>query len=176
MPNYVRKELHSLQNPKPKIPQYAPHRWSVPAYGKRLQMTPYPDKSDLIDNKTTNRIHNNVGTMLYYPLSVHPTMMTEINEILLVQSRPKRDTAEKAKILLDYAATYPNVITCYKDSDMVLHVDSDTSYLTVIEASSCYSGNFYLSDWPTPSSIKPNPERNAPIHTLHMRCAQQSSL
>ena len=24
---------------------------------------------------------------------------------------------------------------------------------------------FYLSDWPSPSPIKPNPERNGPIHT-----------
>ena len=32
MPDYVRKALDSLQ--------YAPHRWSVPAYGKRLQMEP----------------------------------------------------------------------------------------------------------------------------------------
>ena len=47
---------------------------------------------------------------------------------------------------------------------MVLHVDSDTAYLTIPEARSCYAGHFYLSDWPSPSPIKPNPERNGPIH------------
>ena len=31
------------------------------------------------------------------------------------------------------------------------------------EAGSCYAGHFYLSDWPSPSTIKPNPERNGPI-------------
>ena len=48
---------------------------------------------------------------------------------------------------------------------MVLHVDSDASYLTMPEARICYAGRFYLSDWTSPSPIKPNPERNGPIHT-----------
>ena len=48
---------------------------------------------------------------------------------------------------------------------MFLHVDSDVAYLTIPEAQSCYSGHFYLSDWPSPSPIKPNSERNGPIHT-----------
>ena len=43
---------------------------------------------------------------------------------------------------------------------MVLHVDSD-----VAEARSFYAGHFYLSDWPSPSPIKPNPDINGPIHT-----------
>ena len=54
---------------------------------------------------------------------------------------------------------------------MVLHVDSDTAYLTMPEARICYTGRFYLSDWPSPSPIKPNPEITGPIHieckTIH---------
>ena len=48
---------------------------------------------------------------------------------------------------------------------MVLYVDSDAAYLTMPEARSCYAGHFYLSDWPSPSPIKPNPDTNVPIHT-----------
>ena len=33
------------------------------------------------------------------------------------------------------------------------------------EARSCYIGNFYLNDWPSPSPIKLNPDRNGSIHT-----------
>ena len=68
-------------------------------------------------------------------------------------------------MLIDYAATYPNEILRYKASYMVLYVDSDAAYLTMPEARSCYSGHFYLSDWPSTSPIKPNLERNSPIHT-----------
>ena len=35
----------------------------------------------------------------------------------------------------------------------------------MLEARRCYEGHFYLSDRPSPSPIKPNPERNVPIHT-----------
>ena len=44
-------------------------------------------------------------------------------------------------------------------------MDSYTAYLTIPEARICYAGHFYLSDWPFPSPIKPNPERNGPVHT-----------
>ena len=103
--------------------------------------------------------------MIYYAWLVDPKMIQEIKEILRVLSRPTQDTAEKSRILLDYAATYPNEILRYKASDVVLHVDSDAAYLTMPEARRCYSGHFYLSDWPSPSPIKPNPDINGPIHT-----------
>ena len=66
MSDYVRKALERLQYPKPKIPHYAPHRWSVPAYGKRLQIAPDPDESDILDKNSTKRINSIVGTMFYY--------------------------------------------------------------------------------------------------------------
>ena len=59
-------------------------------------------------------------------------------------------------MLLDYAETYPNVIIQYKTSNMVLHVDLDAAYLTMTEARNFYAGHFYLSNWPSPSLIKPN--------------------
>ena len=125
MPDYVRKALDRLQHPKPKIPQYAPHRSTVPAYEKRLPMAPNIDKSNLLDKNSTKRIYSIVETMLYYSRSVDPKMQQAINKILRVQSWPTRDTAEKSRMLLDYAATYPNAILSYKASDMVLHVYSD---------------------------------------------------
>ena len=106
-----------------------------------------------------------MGNMLYYCRSVDPTMLQPINKILRVKSKPTRDTEEKARILLDYAETYPNTIIQYKASDMVLHVDSDAAYLTMPEERSCYAGHFYLSDCPSPNPIKPNPKINGPIHT-----------
>ena len=164
MPDYVRKFMDRLQHPKLKRLQYAPHRWSVPAYGKILQMAPDPDKSGILDKNPTKRIQSILGTMLCYACSVGPTTLWAINKILRVKSRPTRDTEEKASILQDCAATYLNAIVCYKASDMVLHVDSDTSHLTMPEARSCYAGYFYLSDWHSPRPIKPNHERNGPIH------------
>ena len=55
MPDYVRKALDRVEHANPKRPQYAPHCWSVPAYGKRLQMAPDPDERDLLDKKATKK-------------------------------------------------------------------------------------------------------------------------
>ena len=68
-------------------------------------------------------------------------------------------------MLLYYAATYPNTITHYKASNIVLHEKSDAAYLTIPEARSCCASHFYLRNWPSLIQIKPNPERNGPIHT-----------
>ena len=82
MPKYVKKALDRLQHPKPKISQYDPHRWTVPTYGKRLQMAPYPDNSEILDYKATNKIKSIVGNMIYYDLSVDPTMLQAFIEML----------------------------------------------------------------------------------------------
>ena len=131
MPEYVKKALDRLQHPKPKRPQYAPHFWTVPAYGKILQIVPDPDYSNLLDKKATNIIQSIVGTMLYYGRSVDPTMSRAINEILRVQSKPTRDTEKNERMILDYSATYPNEFIRYKSSDMILHVDSYAEYITI---------------------------------------------
>ena len=128
-------------------------------------MAPDPDESNILDKNTTKRIHFIVGTMLYYARSGHPTILREIDEIPRVKSRPTQYTGEKARMLLDYAATYPNEIIRCKASVVVLHVHSDGAYLFILEARSCYAGRLYVSDWPSLSLIKPNPERNGPIHT-----------
>ena len=47
---------------------------------------------------------------------------------------------------------------------MVIHVNSDAAYITITEERSCYAGHFYLRNWPSTSPIKPNPDRNKPIH------------
>ena len=61
-------------------------------------------------------------------------------------------------MLLDYAATYPNAVIHYKYSVMFLHVDSDAAYINMPEIISCYAGNFYLSDWPSPRLLKLTPK------------------
>ena len=75
--------------------QYAPHLWTVLAYEKIIQMVSYPDESNLIDKKGTNRIQYIWGTMSYYDRSVDPTMLQAINKISRVQSKPTKYTKEK---------------------------------------------------------------------------------
>ena len=77
----MKKALDRLQHPKPKIPKYAPHCWTVPIYGKKLQMAPDPYDSKILDKETTKIIQSIVGTMIYYACLVDPTMPRTLNEI-----------------------------------------------------------------------------------------------
>jgi hypothetical protein len=42
-PGYTKDALHKYQHPMPNRPQYAPHNWTVPAYGQHIQYAPLPD-------------------------------------------------------------------------------------------------------------------------------------
>ena len=47
MPGYIASTLERLQHPKPKRPQYAPHQWTQPAYGQKLQLAPIDETPKL---------------------------------------------------------------------------------------------------------------------------------
>jgi hypothetical protein len=52
MPGYTKDARHKFQHPVPKRPQYAPHNWTVPAYGQHIQYAPLPDTPPI--NSTRN--------------------------------------------------------------------------------------------------------------------------
>ena len=68
---------------------------------------------------------------------------------------------------LDYAATTPSAIIQYKSRDMILHIDSDESYLSEPRARSGTGGHYYLISLTTDLKKSPNlpPPENGPIHT-----------
>ena len=66
---------------------------------------------------------------------------------------PTKYPTKKNKMLLDYAATYPNAIIRYYANVMILHIDFDVVYLVMPNAKSCIAGHYFLSDYP--SSLPP---------------------
>jgi hypothetical protein len=50
--------------------------------------------------------------------------------------------------LLDYLAPYPDATVRYHVSDMILHIHSDASYLSVSNAHSRLGGLFFCGDKP----------------------------
>ena len=71
-------------------------------------------------------------------------MFTVLNDIGTTQAKPTEHAREEFQQTLDYAATYPNLVTrCYA-SGMILRVDSDAAYLVLPNAKSRIAG-FFLS-------------------------------
>ena len=165
MPGYIEATLERLQHPKPARPQHAPHLWTQPAYGQKLQLAPI-DETPKLEKKGIHFVQSCVGSLLYYARAVDATMLPAINEISGAQASPTQKTENACKMLLDYAATYPLAIIRYHASDMSLHVDSDAAFLVLPNARSRYAGHYFLSDTPPPFPEKPSPKPNGAVLTI----------
>jgi hypothetical protein len=72
-------------------------------------------------------------------------MLTALSSISSAQAKPTKATMASVKLILDYAATHPHTILTYHASDMVLVIQSNTSYLSKPKARSQASGHFFMS-------------------------------
>ena len=98
--------------------------------------------STSIGPKETLRLQEILGTLLYYARALDSTLLTAISELGTEQSRGTAATMVKVTQLLNYCATNPEATIRYTASDMVLHIDSDASYLSVTKARSRAAGFF----------------------------------
>jgi hypothetical protein len=64
MPGYIKDAPHKFQHPMPKRPHYAPHNWTVSAYGQRIQYSPLPDSTPPATSAEITHAQTIVGTLL----------------------------------------------------------------------------------------------------------------
>ena len=126
----MNKALHKFQHPTPKRAQYVPHQWTRPNYGETKQLATPLDTSPPIPEELKRRIQQIIGTFLYYARAVNCTILPALNTLAEQQLNPTKNMEAAITHFLDYAATNPSVIIQYKASDMILHIDSDASYLS----------------------------------------------
>ena len=163
MPHYVTKALKKFNHPHPLRPQHAPHKWTQPAYGQKVQYAREPTHFDKLDTNGKRRIQSIVGTFLYYGRAVEQPILPALNEIATYQATPTTDTVAKTKMLMDFLATHPNAKLRYYAGTMHLHVESDAAYLVLPGARSRIAGYFYLQANPHPTKVY-SKQYNAPIH------------
>jgi hypothetical protein len=92
---------------------------------------------------------NNVrvtGSILYYARAVDPTVLMPLNDITTEQTKATEKTQAATNQLLDYLATHPDATTRCHASDMILHIHSDASYLSVSNARSRLGDLFFLGN------------------------------
>ena len=111
-----------------------------------------------------------IGNFFYYARAVDHTMLTALGEMATTQTvgRATMKVADNIIWFLNYAATHPNTKIRYHASGMVLHIDSDASYLSVKNARSRVGGHFYLStrsDLDNKPPTNPHPS-NGPLHVV----------
>lgn len=163
MPTYVPKALAKFQHPAPSTPQHAPHLWTKPVYGQKIQYA-NTNQSPLLDKAGIQRVQSVSGTFLYYGRAIDSTILAALNEISNNQAKPTILTGQACDLLLDYLHTHPTAIIRFYASDMILCIVSDAAYLVLPNARSRCAGLFFLTNLPT--TDPPQPKPNGAIHVL----------
>jgi hypothetical protein len=158
IPGYIEHALQRFQHPKLHRPQHAPHAWIKPTYGATTQYARTLDTSPALDATNTKHVQEVVGTLLFYAHTVDSTMLTAIGTLALQQTNGTKATLQALTQLLNYCSTHPDATIRYIASDMILHVESDASYLTAAKACSCVAGYHFLSILPANSTKLPGPD------------------
>jgi hypothetical protein len=124
----------------------------LPVYGAKKQYATRDDTPLLSAKQCTNTKHI-TWSVLYYARAVDPTVLMPLNDITTEQTKATEKTQTAADQLLDYLDTHPDPKIRYHASDMILHIHSDTSYLSVSHARSRLGGLFYCGDKPPNADI-----------------------
>jgi hypothetical protein len=133
MPGYVSNVLIKFQHDTPKHPQHTPSRYVTPVYGANTQYAT-KDETPPLTSKQCLTIQKVTGSVLYYARAVYPTVLMPLNDIATEQTKATENTQASTNQLLDYLATHPDATIRYHASDMILHIHSDASYLSVSNA------------------------------------------
>jgi hypothetical protein len=162
MPGYIERALQRFRHTPPKKPQHNPYRYIQPEYGTTIQYEQEEDTSEQLDAAGKKRIQEILGTLLYYARAVDPTLLVTVSALARQQKAPTTNTMDAVNHLLDYCATHPDAVIRFHSSDMILHVESDASYLSEPNAKSRAAGFHYLSQNPHGENI-PFPEINGAV-------------
>jgi hypothetical protein len=71
-----------------------------------------------------------------------------LNDISTEQTKATAKTQAATNHLLDYLATHPDATIRYHASDMILHIQSDASYISVSNVRSRLGGLFFIGNKP----------------------------
>jgi hypothetical protein len=145
MPGYVSNVLSKFQNDTPKHPRHTPSRYITPLYGAKTQYATKDKTLPLTANQCLT-IQKITGSVLYYARAVDPTVLMPLNKIATEKTKATGKTQAATNQLLYYRATHPDATIIYHASDMVLHIHSDASYLSVSNAGSRVGGLFFLGN------------------------------
>jgi hypothetical protein len=104
------------------------------------------DEAPPLTAKKCLTIQKVTGSVLYYARAVDPTFIMPINDIATEQTKATGKTQAATNQLLDYLVTRPDATIRYHASDMILHIHSDASYLSVSNARSRLGGLFFCSN------------------------------
>ena len=163
IPGYVRKALlrFGVSNP---ARCNNPSVYICPAYGvKKAPRALSDDDSPLLSPDRRKRLEQIIGVFLYYARVIDYTMLHKVTRLASQQAHPTEAVEQEVERFLEYAATWSNASIVYHASDMVLHKQSDSSYLSEVNGRSRVGGFSYLGNRPEKyeNGVAPSPINGA---------------
>jgi hypothetical protein len=145
MPGYISNVRSKFQHDTPKHPQHTLSRYITPVYGAKTQYAT-KDETPPLTARPCLTIQKVTRSVLYYAQAVDPSVLMPLNDIATEKTKATGKTQAATNQLLDYLATHPDDTIRYYTSDMILHLHSDASYLSVSNARSRRSGLIFLGN------------------------------
>jgi hypothetical protein len=102
MPGYIKDVMYKYQYPMPKRPQYAPHNWTVMAYGQHIQYAQLPDAPPPETPQYITGAQGSVGTLLCNARSVDPNILVPLISLASQLETAATATMYAVSHLLDY--------------------------------------------------------------------------
>jgi hypothetical protein len=99
-------------------------------YGTKTQYAAQ-EKTPPLTAKQCLNIQKFTRSVVYYARALDPTVLMPLNDIATEQTKATEKTQAATNQLLDYIATHPDATIRYHASDMILHIHSYASYLSV---------------------------------------------
>ncbi len=132
-----------------KKPQHCPYTPAPRQYGADAQ-APLPNNiSPKLSTDKIKEIQCIIGSSLYYARAVDSTVLMALSSIASKQTKGTMNTMDKAKQFLDYLATHLDATIQFRESDMILNIHSNASYLSEANAQSRACGHFFMGWAPT---------------------------
>jgi hypothetical protein len=145
MPGYVSKALSKFQHDAPNHPQHTLSIYVTPVSGAKTQYAT-KDETPPLTAKQCLTIQKFTFSVLYYARAVDPTVLMPLNDIATEKTKATEKTQAAKTQLFDYLATHLDATIRYHASDMILHLHSNASYLSVSNARSRLGGLFFCGD------------------------------
>jgi Reverse transcriptase (RNA-dependent DNA polymerase) len=155
MPGYVERALQRFQHEYNGPPEHAPQPYTTPQYGARIQYAEAEDETPTVPADQIKRIQEIIGVLLYYARAVDSTLLVALGTLASEQTKATELTMRRIVHLLNYCATNPEATVRFKRSEMVLHVESDASYLCLPKSKSRVVGYYYMGERPRPDKNQP---------------------
>ena len=158
MPGYIDKVLQRFSAQQTRGAA-SPALYTPPSY-RQPDQRPVSDDSPPLTPVLVHQLQEIVGCLLYYARGIDITILIAVKHLASLQANPTNDTMKTALRLIAYCARYPNNFIRYHACDMILHIQSDASYLSRPEARSVAGGIFYVGNHDQPTTI------NGAIHAI----------